>query len=129
MADQRVRCNLTVIRSADLDRAARFYEALGLRLTRHSHGSGPIHYAFEGDGHTFEIYPLQDSVTPTTSTRIGFSVPSVDDTFARLIEAGGSQSLAPKDSEWGRRAVVMDPDGHRVELTPSVETAGNRIGS
>jgi predicted enzyme related to lactoylglutathione lyase len=23
---------------------------------------------------------------------------------------------APKDSDWGRRAVVADPDGHRIEL-------------
>jgi hypothetical protein len=27
--------------------------------------------------------------------------------------------LAPKDSEWGRRAVVVDLDGHRVELIES----------
>ncbi|MEO0934126.1 MAG: VOC family protein [Cyanobacteria bacterium J06641_2] len=22
----------------------------------------------------------------------------------------------PKDSPWGRRAVILDPDGHKIEL-------------
>lgn len=25
--------------------------------------------------------------------------------------------IEPTESEWGLRAVVVDPDGHRVELT------------
>ena len=117
----RIICNLTVIRSSDLERAALFYKALGLPLSRHSHGSGPMHYAFEENGHTFEIYPLGDDALPTTSTRLGFSVASVDETLARLLEAGGSETMSPRESKWGRRAVVTDPDGHRVELTSTLE--------
>jgi catechol 2,3-dioxygenase-like lactoylglutathione lyase family enzyme len=37
--------NLVVIRSADLNRAARFYAALGIHLSRKRHGSGPEHMA------------------------------------------------------------------------------------
>ncbi|QDS86289.1 Glyoxalase-like domain protein [Rosistilla ulvae] len=112
-----VRCNLLVIRSRQIDQAASFYEALGLHFTKHRHGSGPEHYASETVGHTFEIYPLADNGTPTTETRIGFAVARVDDVFARLVEAGGKSISPPKPSPWGRRAVVCDLDGHRVELT------------
>ena len=50
-----------------------FYETLGLRFLRHSHGAGPVHYAFERAGHTFEIYPLRNHQS-TIATRIGFSL-------------------------------------------------------
>jgi catechol 2,3-dioxygenase-like lactoylglutathione lyase family enzyme len=41
------RFNLLAIRSSDMDRAVRFYEALGLRFSRHAHGAGPEHYCSE----------------------------------------------------------------------------------
>jgi predicted enzyme related to lactoylglutathione lyase len=117
MRDGTVTCNLIVLRSRDLDRADSFYRALGLSFVRHSHGNGPVHLSSENVGQVFEIYPLTDQVAPTDSTRIGFSVPSVDATYASLMSAGGTSVAPPKDSQWGRRAVVADPDGHRVELT------------
>lgn len=39
--------NLVVIRSVDLDRAEKFYNALGLLFERHSHGIGPEHLAWD----------------------------------------------------------------------------------
>lgn len=112
-----VHCNLLVIRSSKLERAAFFYEALGLRFTKHRHGSGPEHYAAQSTNQTFEIYPLAENATPTTETRIGFAVGEIDHVFQRLIEAGGKPVSTPRPSPWGRRAVICAPDGHRVELT------------
>lgn len=112
----RVTCNLTVIRSSDIERSVLFYEALGLTLVPHLHGSGPLHYAFEERSHTFEIYPIRDAL-PTTSARIGFSVDALEETIAAILEVGGELIVSPQDSPWGRRAVIRDPDGHRVELT------------
>lgn len=112
-----VRCNLLVIRSRQVEQAACFYEALGLHFTKHRHGNGPEHYASESDGQTFEVYPLADNATPTTEIRIGFAVDDVDEVFARLVEVGGRSVIPPKASPWGRRAVVADPDGHKIELT------------
>ncbi len=117
MSDKTVTCNLIVLRSRDLDRAHSFYRALGLNFIRHSHGSGPIHLASESAGQVFEIYPLTEQGAPTDSTRVGFAVPSVDDTYASLLSAGGTSVAPPKDSQWGRRAVIADPGGHRVKLT------------
>lgn len=109
MSDARL--NLVVIRSPDIDRTARCYEALGLVFEKHRHGKGPEHYACEQDGTVFEIYPGE-----LDTVRIGFSVVSLTDVIERWTQAGGAISLPPRDSEWGRRAVVTDPDGRKVEL-------------
>ena len=109
--------NLLVLRARDLNRARTFYRALGMELAQHSHGSGPVHLVSEIEGRVFEIYPLSDNDVPTSSARIGFAVPSVDDVYQALLAAGGQKVSSPKNSQWGRRAIVADPDGHRVELT------------
>lgn len=115
MAD--VQLNLVVIRAEDIDRAAEFYRLLGLEFQKHRHGSGPEHYASEEGGTVFEIYPRQKQAEGSAGTRIGFRVPSVDALIAGLEEAGARIVSPPKDSPWGRRAVIDDLDGHCVELT------------
>lgn len=109
--------NLVVIRATDMDRAAAFYGLLGLAFQKHRHGSGPEYYACEDGGMVFEIYPSPNPGDSSTGTRLGFRVSSVDAVFAALTETGAQIVSPPKDSPWGRRAVVADPDGHRVELT------------
>ena len=64
------RPNLLVIRSPDIDRAVKFYQALGLVFVRHAHGTGPEHHACELEDFVFEVYSLEDGKTPTTSTRL-----------------------------------------------------------
>lgn len=111
--------NLVVLRSPDIARAAAFYSRLGLEFRQHRHGSGPEHFAAElPSGGVFELYPVADGAS-TLGTRIGFRVPSVDQAVAALSDYPGAVVSAPRDSEWGRRAVVADPDGHRVELVQS----------
>ena len=100
-------------------RAAAFYSRLGLQFSQHRHGSGPEHFAAElPGGGAFELYPVSDGAS-TLGTRIGFRVPSVDETVAALSDYAGAVVSPPRDSEWGRRAIVTDPDGHRVELVES----------
>ncbi len=111
------RLNLVVLRVADIDRAAAFYRLLGCEFTKHAHGTGPQHYVCEANGIVFELYPASPEQPVSSSTRIGFAVADVDDATSKLgAVTGASVIAAPKDSEWGRRAVVADPDGHRVEL-------------
>ncbi|YCM43434.1 VOC family protein [Verrucomicrobiaceae bacterium 227] len=107
--------NLFVIRASDIEASKDFYELLGLRFTLHKHGKGAEHYAWESPAFVFEIYP--ESGTSSEGARVGFSVPDVDSTIANLRDAGCKVVSDPKDSPWGRRAVVRDPDGHSVELT------------
>jgi lactoylglutathione lyase len=109
------RLNLVVIRSVDLDRAASFYGVIGLTFSRHAHGKGPVHFACETKAVVFEIYPHDDD-SPIPLVRIGFAVTNVDATVSKLSELGAVVRQQPKDSAWGRRAVVEDFDGNIVEL-------------
>ena len=108
--------NLIVLRSPDIERAAEFYRKLGLLFTLHSHGNGPEHYSSTVCGLVFEIYPARNENDLTTNTRIGFNVDSVDAVVEMLVKIEVEIVSSPKDSEWGRRAVVRDFDGHTVEL-------------
>jgi lactoylglutathione lyase len=117
-----VALNLVVLRSTDLDRAARFYGLLGLAFVRERHGSGPEHLACQLGTAVLEIYPQAEG-THTTATRVGFRVPSVADAVAAVRDAGAVVISPPKDSPWGCRAVLADPDGHRIEITEASKTS------
>jgi lactoylglutathione lyase len=108
--------NLVVLRSTDIECAARFYSQMGLLFTLHRHGAGREHYTSMVEGMVFELYPLTAQASPTTGTRIGFRIDSVDQIVPLLANLGAEIVHAPADSEWGRRAVVKDFDGHVVEL-------------
>jgi catechol 2,3-dioxygenase-like lactoylglutathione lyase family enzyme len=105
-----------VIRVADLERAQRFYEALGLRFARERHGSGPEHLAAELGAVVFEVYPRGNG-SPTSGVRLGFRVASVAAAVAAVQSLGAEIAVPPAESPWGLRAVVVDPDGHRVEVS------------
>jgi lactoylglutathione lyase len=111
-----VALNLVVLRSPDMPRVVAFYSRLGLRFTQHRLGNGPEHFSAELAGGVFELYPAAADGPSTLGTRIGFSVPSLEAAIAALSDYAGAVISSPKDSEWGRRAVVADPDGHRIEL-------------
>ena len=112
--------NLVVIRSPNIDRAVTFYEQIGMLFIRHSHGNGPQHYASNICGFVFEIYPQRNPDDKTTGTRLGFNVADVDDVCDMLRGINARITIEPTDTDWGRRAVVKDFDGHTVELvTPA----------
>ena len=110
------RLNLVVIRSADIERAMAFYAQLGLHFRKHRHGNGPEHYSAELGDVVFELYPTGADGKSSLGTRIGFAVRSVDEAIKALRDYPEAIVSPAKDSEWGRRAVVADPDGHRIEL-------------
>lgn len=114
--------NLVVLRSLDLDRGAEFYRQLGLLFTKHRHGTGPEHYSSEVSGLVFELYPLTAKSSTTSGTRIGFRVDSVDSVVEQLTKIGAMVISPAADSEWGRRAVVKDFDGHIIELVTPKDT-------
>lgn len=107
--------NLLVLRAKQPEKLAAFYSTLGLEFHEEQHGSGPKHFCSVQNGSIFEIYPLKNSAEGTQNTRLGFAVDSID----RVIDAiqDRARVLMPAtNSAWGRRAVVIDPEGHRVEL-------------
>lgn len=118
------RPNLTVIRCVNINASAVFYRLLGLEFEKHRHGSGPEHYAASDGLWTFELYPATVRFPASGSTRIGFAVDSCDEIAEHLQAAGFALETMPADSPWGRRAVALDPDGHRVELVTLTTSEG-----
>jgi hypothetical protein len=114
--------NLLVLRAPDIEEAQRFYSLLGFSFTKHAHGSGPQHYAAESGAQVFEIYPQTSPEDSTKCVRLGFKVRALDTIVARLVEGGAKVISAPQDSQWGRRAVVSDPVGHKIELLEDAVT-------
>ena len=112
-----VSLNLVVISSADVQRSLAFYEAIGVVFTREQHGKGPEHFSASLHGLVFEIYPQAANSGLIGPARIGFQVASVDDTVVKLRQLGAEVASEPKESRWGRRAVLRDPDGHRIEIS------------
>jgi catechol 2,3-dioxygenase-like lactoylglutathione lyase family enzyme len=110
-----MKLNLVVIRATDIVKSVAFYESLGMKFVEEQHGKGPKHYSFNLAGTIFEIYPADGA--RTEAIRLGFTVPkSLIDLISQLETAGVAIISPPKDSPWGRRAAVTDPDGNRIEL-------------
>jgi len=108
--------SLVVIRAQDIDRLASFYETLGCRFTKHRHGNGPEHLSSTIGETVFEIYPSNGVNESTVFTRLGFSVPSLGDALDKLRGLDATVLAEPADTPYGRRAVVKDFEGHKVEV-------------
>lgn len=109
------RLALIVLKTKQVQVVRDFYARLGFVFVEEQHGRGPIHFSAPlGDG-ILEIYPLPKGKETDSTIRLGFAVSDVElvinslDEFAEIVER-------PKQTEWGLRAVVRDPDGRVVEV-------------
>ena len=109
----------------DLERAVAFYRELGLEFPE---GEGHVEAQLPG-GLRFmldteetirsfdpEWQPPSGGPRVAVAFRCG-SPAEVDDTYRRLLDAGGSSHKEPWDADWGMRyAQVKDPAGNVVDL-------------
>jgi lactoylglutathione lyase len=110
-----MKLNLLVLRTARLEEMRTFYSALGARFEAEQHGNGPEHYAATlGDDFVLELYPCVDGAMPDPGLRLGVTVGNIGDTLRAI-----GQSVTPRQTQWGLRALVHDPDGRTVELLQS----------
>ena len=114
------RLNLIVIRSLEATRAIAFYQLLGISFKEEQHGRGPVHWAADLEGLVLEVYPAENADEVKSSIRLGFEVEDVAATVETLRSAGIEIVSEVKESEWGLRAVVRDPDSRSVELVQRV---------
>jgi lactoylglutathione lyase len=112
--------SLMVLRTAQIEAALKFYRALGFTFVEEKHGSGPVHYSTQLGASVLEIFPGEPTAPlnrkASGATMLGFSVASVDDAVSAVRDLGVLVVTSPTDSPWGRRAVVVDPDGRGIEL-------------
>src|SRR5260221_1431690 len=113
--------SVLVFRCADIDKSRACFQALGLKFTQEQHGTGPVHYSCETASSVIEIYPGKPGSAPDRrnagATMIGFQVVDMDNVLSHLQDQGITILTALQDSEWGRRAVVQDPDSRAIELS------------
>ena len=108
-----------------MDASLAFYRALGLQFVEERHGTGPVHYSTRVGSTVLEIYPGENA-TPldrisSGATMLGFGVTSLDSAVAAVQTLGSQIVTSPRDSTWGRRAVVLDPDGRAIEISEPKE--------
>jgi len=99
-----------------------FYTAIGIPLEPDTHGEpgGPTHYEADLAGVHFAVFNNKvkgvDPDVPVASMTIGLAVENIDETL-RIVEKLGAKIRTPlQDTPWGKRIVVLDPDGRPVEL-------------
>ncbi|MFH1300662.1 MAG: VOC family protein [Planctomycetota bacterium] len=112
--------SLIVLRVSNIERAAEVYSTIGFTFKREQHGSGPEHFSTWVGDTVFELYPTSERF-PATTSRVGFAVTSIVAVVNNWRQTGCEVLSEPKESPYGLRAVVVDPDGHHVELTQKTE--------
>ncbi len=111
-----IRLRLLVLKTAGLETLVAYYRAIGLEFTQEQHGTGPIHFSTQVGETLLELYPQTDTSAADVSTRLGFRVANVDQVVQSLARFGNIVVTPPRQTAWGYRAVVRDPDGRAVEL-------------
>lgn len=107
---------LLVIFSKDIEKSVAFYQALGLRLERHSHPPCGDHFASINGDCVFEICQTRNGQQASSPMTFGFHVSCVDRAVEAATLNGGTLKRKPGTAAWGRSATVTDPDGHSVLL-------------
>lgn len=110
-----MKLSLLVLRTPRMEDLRRFYSTLGASFQSEKHGTGPEHFsAVLSDDLVLEIYPCVDGAAPDSTLRLGLSVSNIHESLKQLGQGG-----IPRQTQWGLRAVVRDPDGRAIELVQS----------
>ena len=108
---------LLVLRTSDTKRLAEFYTLFGFSFEYHKHGNSPYHYSASIGQTVLEIYPLAKGQTEVDKNlRLGFGIDNFDAVVEQLKAFKVSFSMEPIQTEFGYMAIVVDPDGRKIEL-------------
>jgi len=112
-----VALKLLVLKTRQVERLRQFYQTIGIEMIEEKHGDGPTHYAGRVGDIVLEVYPLTVSGSAADATvRLGFVVEELTEVVRALQSSGAAIINEPRQTAWGCRAVVRDPDGRAVEL-------------
>lgn len=95
-----------------------FYRIIGFQFIASKVDKGSEVYRATQNSVEFSLYSLanaQKSQIP--SLQLGFKIPELEKTVGELIQVPGAMCiLDPTDMPDGKKAIVLDPDGHSIEL-------------
>ncbi|WHZ13942.1 MAG: hypothetical protein OJF52_000777 [Nitrospira sp.] len=103
-----------------------FYRAVGIPLepdTHDEHDKVP-HYETDIGGAHFAVFQARENASGS-GTQIAFAVADLSEVLSAIEKLKAPISTPLEDTPWGKRVVVLDPDGRAVEIyqteTPSSE--------
>src|SRR5205814_2257861 len=103
------------IKSRQPEESVHFYGLLGLLFQKHRHGNGVEHYSSTTGTFVMVIYPVESSKSVDDAVRLGFSIVNLAQLHDVLNSNGARVVVPPRESPWGLRLIVLDPDNNRVE--------------
>lgn len=95
-----------------------FYRIIGLQFEASKVDKGTEIYKAYHHGLEFSLYSSK-TVEKEKSPRLqlGFTIQNLDKIISELSQTSGITCLLdPMETEIGKRAIVLDPDGHAIEL-------------
>jgi len=107
-----------VIHSYNLVESHEFYSKIGFNIQKHKHGDGDQHLVCKNGDVLLEIYPLANSnkQDATKNIRIGFKVASHGTILNQFDFFKQYFYIPPRETEWGKKMSLIDPDGHIIDL-------------
>ncbi|SHG19960.1 VOC family protein [Geodermatophilus nigrescens] len=112
-----------ILATRDVTRLVRFYAGVaGAVPTLRVPDDGPVFFQGLRIGDSDLGIVADDGIAPGSPGRVlvGIEVDDVDVALPRVEELGGTVTGPANDMPWGQRvAHVQDPDGYRVDLTPT----------
>jgi hypothetical protein len=123
---KKLQLKLLVLRTPRLNALRKFYRMIGIDFTEEQHGTGPTHLTGPLGDAILELYPFtDDNAVADTTTRLGITVPNLVESVVALETLGTPIVSRPRQTRWGWRAIVRDPDGRVIELYQREETPEN----
>ena len=106
---------------SDLPTMQAFYEkAFGMRQQKRLDGPANTEVILTTDkGLDLALVHYKDDraiILGNANGPIGFYLKDVDDAYARAMAAGATTRVAPRSGPGSRVALVVDPEGHEIEL-------------
>ena len=106
----------------DMQRAVRFYSALGFELLYG--GEASSFTSLRAGAGYLNLIAAPDEKRWSWWGRVIFHVDDVDALYERALAAGHEPSTRPRDAEWGERYFhLSDPDGHELSFARPLRRA------
>lgn len=107
---------------SDLDKTAKFYEKLGLKIKDRTSNRLIIYlnwYRIDfftvGKDDNATLQKEAKIKDKGTGVYLYFSVDSVDDTYKEVVKLGLKPMAEAEDESWGNREFILeDPDGYKI---------------
>ena len=110
-----------VLKTPRLEETISFYRTIGLPFEEEKHEEGPIHFTCDLEKLHFSIYPTTPEESSPGNGIIGFEVDSVEEVLEKARQWGARVIVDFQEVPWGVRAIVLDPDGRKVEFNRSTK--------